>query len=389
MLGFARHLPRHDWRAVAVAPPSLPWEPTDPGLCTQLPPETVVRQVPYLRSRVARRLVQYAGWLPRAATACEAAIREFRPEAMLTSGPPHQIHWLGLWLKHRHGLPWFADFRDPWFPNGRSERDDSFASRSVAWQEALVFRAADVVIANAPAAREALCQAYPKLSDKFVTLPNGYDREKFAALAAGWTPRAAESPLRLVHTGAIYVGRNPLPLLDAVRKLRDGAAPRPWDVRFFGPAPESGIDLAAETSARGLGDAVTFHGQVSYDRALREMVEADVLLLMDSPGRAIGVPAKVYEYIGAGRPILALGERGGDLERVLSESGVPHRIAPPTDVDAIADALASLVSAATRGVSVDPHRFSREAITGRLAALLDAAQTPIARESFAAGGICT
>ena len=117
---------------------------------------------------------------------------------------------------------------------------------------------------HAPAARTALCEAYPKLSEKFVTLPNGYDREKFADLTASVTPRAADTPLRIVHTGAIYVGRNPLPFLDAVGRLRTGGDTPPLDVRFFGPTPESGVDLTAEAASRRLDDVVTFHGQVSY-----------------------------------------------------------------------------------------------------------------------------
>ena len=151
------------------------------------------------------------------------------------------------------------------------------------------------------------------------------------------------------------------------------------------------MDLAAEAAVRGLQDVLAFHGQVSYGRALREMVEADVLLLMDSPGRTIGVPAKLYEYLGAGRPILALGERGGDLERVLFESGAPHRIAPPGDTAGITTALAELIAEARGGAgfdsSHDPHRFSRESITGRLVEMLETACLPSRHAAFVAEGV--
>jgi glycosyltransferase involved in cell wall biosynthesis len=375
MLGFARHLPRHGWRAVVVAPPSLPWEPVDAGLSGRVPPETAVYQVPYIRSKVVRKLAMYAGWLPAAARGCAEAIAEQRPEALLTSGPPHQVHWLGLWLKRRYGLPWLADFRDPWYPEGWLDRGRGLASWQVGAQEAVLVRSADTVIANAPNACKALRDAYPRHRAKFVTLPNGYDREAFEALPAASPARPRGGPLRVVHAGAIYVGRDPRPFLDAVRSL----TPRlPLEVSFFGPAPESGLDLAGEVRARGLDGVVTVGGQVSYARALREMAGADVLLLMDTPGRRVGVPAKLYEYIGAGRPVLALGERGGDLAQVLEQSGLPHRIAPPGDPTAIARALAELAPEAEAVLPprANPHRFSREAIAGRLAALLDRSAGP-------------
>jgi glycosyltransferase involved in cell wall biosynthesis len=374
LLGFARHLPAYGWRTVVVAPPALPWEPTDPGLMQRLPTETEVIHVPYLKSRVARRLAPVAGWLPRAARACGAAIRAHRPDALLTSGPPQQVHWLGLWLKRRHGLRWVADFRDPWYPAGRCDRGRDLASWRVGVQESAVFRAADAVVANAPGASRVLREAYPRLCGKFVTIPNGYDRGTFPDPVA---PESPGAPLRVVYAGTIYAGREPRPFLDAVKALTagQGGASLPLDVRFFGPPPENGLDLAAEVERRGLTDHVTLGGQVGYARALREMAGADILLLLDSPGRSVGVPAKLYEYIGAGRPVLALGEHGGDLERALIESGIPHRIAPLGDAAGVATALSALAaearSGARTGVRREAHVFSREALTGRLAALLD------------------
>jgi glycosyltransferase involved in cell wall biosynthesis len=370
LLGFARHLPRHGWRAAVVAPPGLPWEPTDAELSKRLPPETTVEHVPYRPGRLASRLAPFACWLPAAARACRKVIEVHRPEAVLTSGPPHLIHGLGLWAKRRFGLPWVADFRDPWFPEGRLERGSDLASRWVDTQERAVMRAADAVVANAPGACRALREAYPALREKFVTLPNGYDREDFAALAP--VPRRpAGAPLRVVHTGAIYVGRDPRPVLDAVHLLDVAGQLPDAEVAFYGPPPEGGLDLAAEAAARGLSGRVEVGGQVPYDRALREMAGADVLLLMDTPGRTVGVPAKLYEYIGAGRPVLALGEAGGDLADVLGRGGVPHRIVPPGDAPAAAHALAELAAEARAPAPPARDVFSREAITGRLAALLD------------------
>src|SRR5262249_32087584 len=116
---------------------------------------------------------------------------------------------------------------------------------------------------------------------------------------------------------------------------------------LLGPDPEDehARDLKAEIGRRGLESVVTFGGQVTYAEAVQAMTRASVLLLFESPGRREGVPATLYEYIGAGRPILALGESDGDLAWVLRESGAVHRIVSPKDPSAIGRALADLILA--------------------------------------------
>src|SRR4029077_3555512 len=98
-----------------------------------------------------------------------------------------------------------------------------------------------------------------------------------------------------------------------------------------------------EIRSRGLGDVVSVGGQVPYDECLARMVRADILLLLDTPGRRIAVRAKLYEYVGAGRPVLALGEPDGDTAWVLGQCGISHRIASPGDSKGIRQALAELV----------------------------------------------
>ena len=271
-------------------------------------------------------------------------------------------------------MPWLADFRDPWYSEARLEQGSSLESWWIRKQESIVMQGADIVIANAPGACKVLRQTYPQFRSKFVTLPNGYDHEKFQGIAAEIPLKLPGDPIRVVHTGAIYVGRDPLPFLDALKRISNGPEKIALNFCFFGPAPENGMDLGHEVEIRGLNESVTIEGQVSYANALQEMARADLLLLMDSPGRTVGVPAKLYEYIGAGRPILALGEEEGDLSLVLQQSGVTYRIARPDDVAAIARSLVELSREARlprTANGCDSDRFSREAIAGRLAVLLD------------------
>ena len=371
MLGFARHLPSFGWNVLVVAPPSLPWEPVDPALCAQVPPSTRIEPVPYPTRKLARRIAQMGCWLPGAWAACERLVRTVKPDAVLTSGPPHLVHYLGLGLKRKHRLPWIADFRDPWYASGRLDRGQGLTARKIRFQERWIVRGADLVVANAPGAQRIYENDYPDIASKVVTLPNGYDREAFNAI--GTKPGLANAPPRVVHTGAIYLGRDPRPFLDALRLLSDNRAEAALEADFFGPPPDLGFDFQAELRSRALLDRVVIHGQVPYARCLQEMKSADILLLMDTPGRSVGVPAKLYEYIGARRPILALGELGGDLEGVLRTSGVPFRIAPPDDPGRITAALIELgrESHITDDSTRQGEPFSRDAIVGRLAECLN------------------
>ena len=379
LLGFSRHLPRFGWQVAAVAPVRIPWEPLDPALADRLPEGMPVTRVPYpsgLFTKPARRLAPYGAWLPKAWPACLQMMRTFRPHVVLTSGPPHCVHALGARIKRRFGVSWFADFRDPWITNGQPlKRLSPKARLLLAWERRVIERA-DAVVLNAPRACQIIQAAYPKSADKMLTITNGFDPEAFDL---GDRSAPAEDGKRcLLHTGELYAGRDPRPLFDALKTLID-ENPRiaaEWRVRFVGQVTakcfESGFDLAGEIERRGLARVVELAGQMPYRQTLEAMCDADALLLVDSPGRRMGVPAKLYEYLGAGRPVLALAEEDGDSAWVLKRSGVAHRLAAPNDAARIRRALGELLSIAAIE-RANPREaaacgeFSREQIAARLA----------------------
>ncbi len=382
MLGFARHLPGFGWSTTVVAPPGLPWEPTDAGLVRQVPGETAVRHVPYPSGapKAVRWAAPWGVWLWPALKECARAAQEERPDAVLTSGPPHFVHLLGLYLKRRHRLPWVADFRDPWVHGWGRERRLSARDRWDAFWERQVMAQADTVIANAPNACAALRAAFPRHAHKMVTLTNGYDPENFPRRAEA---AALSESLHIVHAGELYAGRDPRSFLDALQSLNsDGqGGTRALRVSFLGRGARGNVDLPDEVERRGLGAVVEVGGQVPYAQTLQELCQADILLLLDGPGRRVGVPAKLYEYLGAGRPMLVLAEADGDVAAVLRESGVPHRIAPPGDPARIRQALLELVEGLAAGRLAPPTkqqtaRFTRAAIAGRLAEVLEECLAP-------------
>ena len=144
---------------------------------------------------------------------------------------------------------------------------------------------------------------------------------------------------------------------------------------FFGRASEDAFRLDEEVRRRGLDARVRLAGQVTYRQTLQEMIDSDLLLLLDTPGRRVGVPAKVYEYLGAGKPILALAEPDGDVAWALRKSGIPHRIAPPRDAGRIKQALGELLAELREGRAAVPapeqlDYFTREQMARRVAECL-------------------
>jgi glycosyltransferase involved in cell wall biosynthesis len=306
---------------------------------------------------------------------CGQAVLDHRPDVVLTSGPPHVVHLLGRHLHRWTGLPWVADFRDPWITGDPSQVNRD-GKRWKVRAEQNVMRQADAIIANTPRALELLSDAYPRYAAKMTAITNGYDPWSFQP---NLVPPLSGSAVEIVHTGTIYAYRSPTPFLEAVRQLEPAAlSGRKLRVRFIGSTIYPEQKEETENKIREVVNAaVSLEDPVPYAQAIRAMVQADVLLLLDTPGRQAGVPAKLYEYIGAGRPVLALAEPDSDVAWVLRESGVAHRVAPPLDVAAIRRALTDLLQdpATPRCPGRHPAiqtRFTRNHLAGELAALLDA-----------------
>jgi glycosyltransferase involved in cell wall biosynthesis len=371
MLGFARHLPKFGWNVSVVAPPSMPWEPNDDDLAAAIPPETLVHYAPYpqgVASKPLRKLFPYEAWLPAALRAARQVIEAQRPDAVLTSGPPHCVHLVGMQIQRLCRLSWVADFRDLW---------TQFARPIRLWRrpiermlERQVVARADAVVANAPCASEALAEAFPTHAYKFVTITNGFDPERFAPHPI---QKRKDGVLRILHSGELYAGRDPRMLFEAVRDFRWGGNGTSRGVRICFQGQND--DLADVVRRQRMAEWIEVKPHVPYENALAEMRRADILLVLDNPGRRIGVPAKLYEYFGAHRPILALAERDSDTAWALRESRVDYEIAPPNDSTAIRQALENLARRADSPPADASDQaassFTREAIARRLAEVLD------------------
>lgn len=313
------------------------------------------------------------GWLLTGTIRGLRIIRRESIEALLTSGPPHTAHLIGLWLKRLTGRRWVAELRDPWVEN--PGKPGSFRStlsdRLDARMERAVVHAADVVILLTDRSRDSFVRRYPREpAGKFVTLTNGFDADDFEALE----PPAHEPDFTIAHVGTLYFRRSPKALFEAVARLvREGKIPASGlRVVLAGEIADGHV---SEVATAGLGDMIVATGRVSHQQALAWMLRADLLCLF-AQGQPEQIPAKAFEYLAAGPPVLAITGEGATGDLVLKSGGS----VVPDEPWAIADAihqhyLARGVVRGSRGVTPpwlreEVRAYDRRALTGRLAMCL-------------------
>ncbi|MDQ2984957.1 MAG: glycosyltransferase [Actinomycetota bacterium] len=311
--------------------------------------------------------VAAATWVPFAVPRALALARRDRVDCVLTTGPAHSAHLVGLALRRR-GVPWIAELRDGWtfdqphrsFPLAAQRRLDAALERSVAE------RADALVGVTEPIAQD--------LRDRFggivEMLTNAFDPGETPAQDGDELPLDPDR-FSVVHTGRLaYSGSTPRPLVEGVRLLRrehPEVAAR-LEVVLAGPLSAEEAALLEAEDVAGIIHPV---GTLGRGPTLALQRAADALLVVTEgqirPSVATG---KLFEYLAAGPPIVVLGE-GTEAARIVEEAKAGFA-ASATDAPAIAAAFARVVTSAPPGASSrDVERYSYPAIAGRYAQLIE------------------
>jgi glycosyltransferase involved in cell wall biosynthesis len=284
---------------------------------------------------------------------------------------------IGLWLQRFTGLPWVLDLRDP-----MSQEDyphDPLVRRVWSIVERACMRRVSRVIFTAEATRRMYLERYPEFlrPEMCILISNGYDEADFCDLevpAIGPVP--AGRRIRLVHSGLIYpVERDPRPMFNAVGRLKKMGRLTADRVQIVFRAPGSEDLYRKLLAERDIEDLITLESRVPYRQALQECAEADGLLLFQAEDCDMQIPAKAYEYLRIGKPILALTTHTGDTAALLREAG-GATIVNIASEDEIYEGLSSFVDALRVGTHPVPdkdkiQRYTREAQAGQLAKVLD------------------
>ena len=263
---------------------------------------------------------RWVTWFAAGVVTGLAMIRASRPRAIFSTYPIATAHLIGLALHRLTGLPWIADFRDPMAQVGYPR--DPRIWRSFRWIEQRALAGAQRSLFTSPGAIRDYRATYPAVpADRFVLLENGFDEEAFAGIEARTAVTDASggrSPLVILHSGIVYPSeRDPTHFFGALGALKRTGALRAADVEFRFRASANDDLLRSLAEREGVTDLVSVRPSIPYREALVEMVNADGLLLMQAANCNSQIPAKAYEYLRAGRPILALTDPAGDTADLL------------------------------------------------------------------------
>jgi glycosyltransferase involved in cell wall biosynthesis len=280
-------------------------------------------------------------WAPFAVARAIRLHWRHRFDCVITTSPPESVHLVGQALRWL-GVPWIADLRDGWtfeplkprFPSRLQRRLDEGLERRL-------MRAADSVTC----VTEPLVRHYrDNLGAQAALVPNGWDPELAAASNGDGNVAPPLDPDRfsLVHTGRLgHSGNDPATLLAAVAELaaEDPALAGRLEIVFAGPCGERERRVLTQSAAPA---RISVLGALPRPQAIALQRSADALLLIVSRARPHAATAKVFEYIGAARPILALAE-GTEAARIVRDAGA-GLVVPSDDRAAVKGALRELLS---------------------------------------------
>jgi len=391
-LKLAQYLPALGVETHVLAPDDPKWVHRDPEL--RVPTQAWIHRARYIGPRgrkpaeelratdglqralvqaqvTARRLLLPDASVTWNLTAIPAAIRIAKREGIdvvITTSPPGSVHFVGAAVQRASGTRWIADLRDPLVAN-QHRRDDTAAARA---RQAANEQIARLVARNADAVTcvsEAIADEVRGLGARgpVRVIANGCDFDDFAGLEYEPAPR-----FRITHTGSFFGKRDPRPFLQAFHDAGLDAV-----ARFVGDFRSSDREWA---EALDLGDRLEIVDYLPRADSLRFQRDSEALLLLvpDAGGRGRGVlSGKVFEYIAAGRPILAVVPPDGAAADLVRETGSGVVVAPD-DVDGIRAALVELHAQFANGglpsvelATRDEERLSRRARVEEMAALIE------------------
>lgn len=285
------------------------------------------RSVPGLKARLARGISDWTGipdrfvdWYPFALWRAVQICRQFAPEVVFTCAPPNTCHLVAASVKRRASVPWVADMRDPWIDWFYSP-GYSLPGRVNSWLERKTLGHADIVTAVTEPIAEDIER---RLSIPVRHVPNSYDERLLDSAEP-----VAGAGLNILYAGSLfYPRRDPRPVFRALRLLREqGRDITPVRIQFAGNDVGIAQDVARE---EGVEANVEVLGLLTPGEAIAREKGADALLYMQnfnadpSASKVIlteGPTGKLLEYIGAGRPLLALMPSKGSAASLIAETG--------------------------------------------------------------------
>ena len=306
------------------------------------------------------------GWVKPAVGFLKEYLAKNDMDIVISSGPPHSLHLIGMALKEELGIKWVADFRDPWttIHYHQSLRLNKRAQKKHLKLESKVLNNSDLVVVTSARTKK----EFQKITSVPIeVISNGYDiLEKIEP--------NLDAQFSIAHIGSLLTNRNPELLWEILSELKDEnkVFSKNLLIKLVGAVSE---DVLESLAVLGLTENYKTLGYVSHQEAIQIQHDAQVLLLveMDSPETKSIIPGKLFEYVAANRPILAIGPEGSDVEGIIKETntGVYFKY---TDKEKLKQQLQLYYEAYLKANlnvnSKNIEKYSRSALTKSLSTIL-------------------
>lgn len=287
-------------------------------------------------------------------------------DVVITTGPPHSLHLIGIQLKKELNVKWIADFRDPWttIHYHKSLRLNKTSEKKHKALEAAVLNTADVVTVTSPTTKK----EFEEITNKPIeVITNGFDITEEVNYNR-------DLKFSISHIGSLLSERNPKNLWYILAEIckKNTSFKKDLELKFAGAVSD---EVKESLSEFNLDENSKFLGYVSHSEALKLQNESQVLLLVEinsAETRAI-IPGKLFEYLAAKRPIIALGPNKSDIEAIVDETKSGRFFDYSEDKELINEILRLYEQYKTGDLQIASEgvdRFSRRQLTKQMSALI-------------------
>jgi glycosyltransferase involved in cell wall biosynthesis len=293
-------------------------------------------------------------------------IQENGIDTVITTGPPHSLHLIGLKLKEKLDVKWVADFRDPWTTIGyhKELKLSASAEKKHKALEKQVLTTADTILVTSPTTKK----EFDALTNRPIhVITNGYDVEKIAK-------QPLDEKFTLAHIGSFLSERNPKILWEALAELisENGDFKSKFELKLIGAVS---MEVLHSISAMELDGYVNNMGYVPHETAITEQRRSQVLLLVeiDSEDTKCIIPGKLFEYMVSERPILAIGPNDADFASIMKSTNTGIFVTYNEKAklkQAILSYFEQYQNGTLQSHAIGLQQYSRKNLTGELAKVL-------------------
>ena len=305
-------------------------------------------------------------WIQPSVAFLSNYIKEHQIETIITTGPPHSLHVIGLQLKEELDINWIADFRDPWTTIGYHKDlklTESSKAKHINLEQNVLNTADEIVVTSNHTKNEFQTKTKQPIS----VITNGYDTHSVRV-------EGKDELFTLSHIGSLLSERNPEVLWETLSELIEEHEnfSKTFKLQLIGVVSD---DVIESIHKNGLKNHVNVVGYVSHDEALKFQMQSQLLLLIEinsEETKAI-IPGKVFEYLISETPILAIGPKDADVEQIIKSTNTGTYFNYNQKTELKAQLLSYFKAFENNALIVNAiglQPYSRKALTEKLSVLI-------------------